>query len=70
MDTVNMETVVRLFGGRPHVRGIIRDRRVSQGRRSMIRFDETGGDRRSGYARRETDLGFRQQFNESQGSSE
>ncbi|HEB81310.1 MAG TPA: hypothetical protein ENJ11_00445 [Gammaproteobacteria bacterium] len=35
------------------------DRRVILGRRKMIRFDESGGDRRSGYARRSTDIGFR-----------
>jgi len=34
-------------------------RRCCQGRRCMIRFDQSGGDRRSGIARRNTDIGFR-----------
>ncbi len=41
-------------------RRMFKDRRVSYGRRSMIRFDKNGGDRRSGYARRTTDEGFRE----------
>lgn len=39
-------------------RRITIDRRVTLGRRDMIRFDVTGGDRRSGEARRETDIGL------------
>lgn len=35
------------------------ERRGQTGRRKMIRFDASGGDRRSGFARRGTDTGFR-----------
>ena len=37
------------------------DRRVMPDRRETVRFDHNGGDRRSGFARRDTDLGFREQ---------
>ena len=36
------------------------DRRLMSDRRSMIRFDHNGGDRRSGFAQRDNDHGFRE----------
>lgn len=36
-------------------------RRVMLEQRRIIRFDQNGGDRRSGFARRDTDEGFRKQ---------
>ena len=36
------------------------DRRLMLDRRSMIRFDHNGGDRRSGFAQRGNDHGFRE----------
>lgn len=35
-------------------------RRIKPDKRSCIRFDDMGGDRRSGYARRSTDEGLRE----------
>ncbi len=61
MSTTNREADVRSANGRLRDRRMVMERRVSQGRRMMIRFDRTGGDRRSGYARRNTDDGFREQ---------
>lgn len=61
MNTIYLEVNVRPTGGKLRDRRVVMDRRVSQGRRTMIRFDEMGGDRRSGYARRSTDDGFRNQ---------
>lgn len=61
MSTVDMDANVRPATDKLHDRRMVIDRRVSFGRRKMIRFDETGGDRRSGYARRSTDEGFREQ---------
>lgn len=58
MITLNIETGIKTFANRHHEQRITRCRRLSQGRRKMIRFDATGGDRRSGYARRKTDVGF------------
>lgn len=37
------------------------ERRVTLEQRSVVRFDKNGGDRRSGFARRSTDEGFREQ---------
>ena len=37
------------------------DRRLRPDRRSAIRFDHIGGDRRSGFAQRGTDTGFREE---------
>lgn len=37
------------------------DRRKSADRRSVVRFDLNGGDRRWGFAHRSTDEGFREQ---------
>jgi hypothetical protein len=37
------------------------DRRLMPDRRSIIRFDHNGGDRRSGFAQRHNDEGFRVQ---------
>ena len=37
------------------------ERRVILEQRSVIRFDKNGGDRRSGFARRGIDEGFREQ---------
>jgi hypothetical protein len=37
------------------------DRRLRHDRRSMIRFDLNGGDRRSGFAQRGNDHGFREE---------
>lgn len=64
MSTVKIEANVRPAKGKLRDRRMVMDRRVSQGRRAMIRFDETGGDRRSGYARRSTDEGFRELFDD------
>jgi len=60
MSTIYLEVNVRPAGGKLRDRRVVMDRRVSQGRRAMIRFDKMGGDRRSGYARRSTDNGFRE----------
>ncbi len=59
MSTIYREANVKPAGSKLRDRRIVMDRRVSHGRRAMVRFDETGGDRRSGYARRSTDDGFR-----------
>ncbi|GMR01065.1 MAG: hypothetical protein BMS9Abin19_0417 [Gammaproteobacteria bacterium] len=64
MSMLHMGTNFKPSGGRQQERRIVRDRRVSHGRRNMVRFDKTGGDRRSGYARRVTDEGFRKQTDE------
>jgi len=64
MSTINTEANVRLANGKLQDRRMVMDRRVRQGRRAMIRFDEKGGDRRSGYARRSTDEGFREHFDD------
>ncbi len=61
MSTINREADVRPASGKLRDRRMVTERRVSHGRRTMIRFDRTGGDRRSGYARRNTDDGFREQ---------
>jgi hypothetical protein len=37
------------------------ERRVTPDPRRVVRFDRNGGDRRSGFARRRSDEGFRQQ---------
>jgi hypothetical protein len=37
------------------------DRRLRSDRRTYIRFDHNGGDRRSGFAQRGTDEGFREE---------
>lgn len=37
------------------------ERRLMLEQRRIIRFDHNGGDRRSGFARRDTDDGFREQ---------
>ena len=37
------------------------DRRLRSDRRTCIRFDHKGGDRRSGFAQRGTDEGFREE---------
>lgn len=37
------------------------ERRVILEQRRVVRFDKNGGDRRSGFARRSTDEGFREQ---------
>ncbi len=63
MSTVDLEAKVESGRGRLQDRRMVMDRRVGLGRRAMVRFDEKGGDRRSGYARRSTDLGFRELFN-------
>jgi len=61
MDLINTSTDVGSSPDKHQDRRMLGDRRVSHGRRSMIRFDKNGGDRRSGYARRRTDVGFRKQ---------
>ncbi len=48
----------------PEEKRKLKDRRVSMGRRDKVRFDEKGGDRRSGNARRTTDMGFRDESDE------
>jgi len=58
MDLINMKTVRKTYLYHERRRG--QNRRVSLGRRSMIRFDENGGDRRLGIARRSTDEGLRE----------
>jgi len=60
MKTMNTESDARTMRGQYRERRSGVQRRVILGRRKMVRFDETGGDRRSGYARRSTDLGFRE----------
>jgi hypothetical protein len=42
-------------------RRIGNDRRETADRRTVVRFDLNGGDRRRGFARRSTDVGFREQ---------
>jgi hypothetical protein len=42
-------------------RRYVNDRRFALDRRAIIRFDVNGGDRRSGFSRRHTDEGLRQQ---------
>lgn len=37
------------------------ERRVTLEQRRVVRFDKNGGDRRSGFARRNTDEGFREE---------
>ncbi|MGD2053224.1 MAG: hypothetical protein PVG45_03870 [Gammaproteobacteria bacterium] len=37
------------------------ERRITPDPRRVVRFDHNGGDRRSGFARRLTDEGFREQ---------
>jgi hypothetical protein len=37
------------------------ERRITPDPRRVVRFDQNGGDRRSGFARRITDEGFREQ---------
>jgi len=64
MSTRNVEANVRPASSKLRDRGIVMDRRVSYGRRAMVRFDKIGGDRRSGYARRGTDSGFREWFDD------
>ena len=63
MSTVDLEAEVESGRSRLQDRRMVMDRRVGPGRRAMVRFDEKGGDRRSGYARRSTDLGFRELSN-------
>jgi len=38
----------------------LKQRRIRPDKRGSIRFDETGGDRRAGFARRSTDEGLRE----------
>jgi len=61
MRTRNIEADVRPANSKLYDRRMVMHRRVGYGRRAMIRFDSMGGDRRSGYARRSTDSGFRAQ---------
>ena len=58
MKIVDVETENQNFHSQQNRRGH-EARRVSEGRRDFIRFDDTGGDRRTGAARRVTDDGFR-----------
>jgi hypothetical protein len=58
MDLINMKMARKTYLYHERRKG--QDRRISFGRRSMIRFDETGGDRRLGMARRSTDEGLRE----------
>jgi len=37
------------------------ERRLTLEQRRVVRFDKNGGDRRSGFARRKTDEGFREE---------
>ncbi len=62
MSTVDLEAKAESGRSKLQDRRMVMDRRVSPGRRAMVRFDEKGGDRRSGYARRSTDMGFRDLF--------
>ena len=64
MSTIDVEANVKSGRSKLQDRRMVMDRRVNPGRRAMIRFDDKGGDRRSGYARRSTDEGFRELFDE------
>ena len=61
MDNVNSDSDDNYHEADRHRRGIKKSRRITLGRRKMIRFDYTGGDRRSGNARRIEDEGFQQE---------
>ena len=58
MNMIAVETKTRGFSVKNKDRRVAGDRRLNPGRRGMIRFDATGGDRRSGNARRSTDEGL------------
>ena len=62
MSTIDLEAKAESGRSELQDRRMVMDRRAGSGRRAMVRFDEKGGDRRSGYARRSTDLGFRELF--------
>ncbi len=64
MNTLKMATYSKHPDARHQDRRLVSDRRLSYGRRSLVRFDNIGGDRRSGYARRAMDIGFRKQAGE------
>ncbi len=64
MNTLKMTMHTKRSDARHQDRRIVSDRRLSYGRRSLVRFDNIGGDRRSGYARRAMDVGFRKQAGE------
>jgi hypothetical protein len=64
MNMAYMTTNTNIINGIALDRRKITNRRTGQGRRNLIRFDETGGDRRAGYARRSLDEGFRERSEE------
>ena len=61
MRMADMETENKYSGDNCQDRRSIEVRRVNQGRGDMMRFDKTGGDRRSGNTRHCTDESFRVQ---------
>ncbi len=64
MNTEDSKNKEKSSADSPEEKRKLKDRRVSMGRRDKVRFDEKGGDRRSGNARRTTDMGFRDQSDE------